>query len=189
MEGLFPTYFKLGIAHILDPNGLDHILYILTLAAGLTWRHWRQGLALVTAFTVGHSITLIAVGMDLFRVPSLWVETAIPITILISALIRLRKPVTPRDRQVALLLLTLGFGFIHGMGFAGFFQSAALPGEGGLLWQLLAFNLGVEAGQILFLLPLILLQTVWQWPGWSLTILSRLLLLIAAAGAIYLILS
>ena len=81
----------LGIAHITDWQGYDHMLYLLALVARHDLRHAGKAALLATAFTVGHSLTLAVASLDLFRVPGKWVEFLIPVTILVTALWSLRS--------------------------------------------------------------------------------------------------
>lgn len=148
-------YFQLGLQHIL--GGLDHLLLVLGL--WLLATHFRQLLLLITAFTLGHSLTLALGALDLLRIPSHWVEMAIAATLLALAL-ELQGRHTLRRGY---LLICTSFGLIHGLGFAGELRSIGLP-DTELLGALLSFNLGIEAGQLLFILLLItgarLLRTV-----------------------------
>lgn len=139
-------YLVLGIEHILI--GLDHLLLVLGLF--LITHGWRALAANVTAFTLGHSITLAAVSLDAIRVPSTWVEFTIAATILALALSLSRKPANRGGQQWLIFSI---FGLIHGMGFAGVLGDIGLPKQD-LLAALLAFNLGIEVGQLAFLAAL-----------------------------------
>lgn len=143
-------YLQLGWEHILDIQGYDHILFVVALAAVYRVRQWRQVLILVTAFTLGHSLTLALSVLDIFRLPAALVETLIPVTILLTCIYNVFRGEADRSPpwQRTNYLLALGFGFIHGMGFSNFLR-ALLGSEGCLTGPLLAFNLGLEAGQLL----------------------------------------
>ncbi len=155
MRSAFGTYLQLGFEHIADLNGYDHILFIVALCAIYRLREWRKVALLVTAFTLGHSLTLALAALDVLRIPGAWIEFLIPVTILLTALYNVvfhsfDRPEGTFDRRLnwnyAFALL---FGLIHGMGFSNYFRSLLLPGEEGqLVFQLLAFNLGVELGQL-----------------------------------------
>jgi hypothetical protein len=155
MQSAFSTFLELGFKHILDPNGYDHILFVIALCAVYSLKEWRTVAILVTAFTVGHSLTLALAALDVVRMPAQLIETLIPITIILTALYNAWKGVSAdgnwRQRtQIPLYGLTVFFGLIHGLGFSNFFRSSLLPGEQGqLITQLLAFNIGVELGQLL----------------------------------------
>lgn len=166
MGSEFLVYLRLGFEHIADPRGYDHILFIVALTATYTPRAWRQVVALVTAFTVGHSITLALATLGLIRVPTDLIEFLIPLTIFVTALLNgvqlwLARPsrstgsdaraegaAEPRGGQGTRYALALGFGLIHGLGFSNFLR-AVLGGEASIFWPLFAFNVGLEVGQVL----------------------------------------
>ncbi|MGZ8378743.1 MAG: HupE/UreJ family protein [Gemmatirosa sp.] len=165
MGSEFLAYLRLGVAHIADLAGYDHILFVAALTGGYTLGAWRRLLILVTAFTVGHSITLALATLRLVAVNTAVIETLIPATILVASLVAVvqsRRPDEARPwrrsgwrgaddgpRGSALLyLLALGFGLIHGLGFSNYLR-ALLGAESSLAVPLLAFNLGLEAGQLL----------------------------------------
>ena len=113
----FGLYFELGWEHIIGKNALDHQLFIAALAAIYLLKDWKQVLILVTAFTIGHSLTLALSVLDVIRVPGEWVEFLIPLTIVITACTNLfQKEFTPRTIRIN-YFLALFFGLIHGMGF------------------------------------------------------------------------
>ncbi|MEM0996697.1 MAG: HupE/UreJ family protein [Bacteroidota bacterium] len=152
----FSLYLRLGFEHITDPGGWDHMLFLLALCSGYSLRDLRRVLVLVTAFTVGHSLTLALSVLAQPLLPSAWVETLIPVTILVVALLNLVLP----PRKASGLGLRYGpallFGLIHGMGFSNYLR--ALLGAEESLWEpLLAFNLGLEIGQILVVGAILLL--------------------------------
>ena len=147
----FQLYFLLGKDHILDyANGYDHILFVLALCAVYIIADWKQILILVTAFTIGHSITLALATLNLVAVPARWIEFLIPLTILITAISNLfRKDGTVRSSAVQMnYALALFFGLIHGLGFSNYLR-ALLGKDEGIITQLFAFNLGLEFGQII----------------------------------------
>lgn len=152
MESLFSFYFQFGFDHILDPKGFDHIAYVVALCAVFRVSDWRKTALLVTAFTVGHSLTLALVGLDIIQLSvqqKSWVETLIPLTIIATALLNIFSIQKEKKNFKGTYLLTVFFGLIHGLGFSTFFRSSLMSGEmSELVKQLLAFNLGVEAGQL-----------------------------------------
>ena len=144
----------LGISHITDWQGYDHMLYLLALVARYDLRHAGKAALLATAFTVGHSLTLAIASLDLFRVPGDWVEFLIPVSIVVTALLNLRRSAAKGQGYRPgrwLYGVTVAFGLIHGLGFSTFFRISRDPGEG-IVMPLLRFNLGVEIGQLAFLL-------------------------------------
>jgi hydrogenase/urease accessory protein HupE len=144
----FEVYFKLGIAHILDLEGFDHILFVVALCAIYLGRDWRKIIILVTAFTIGHSITLALATLNIIRVNGAMVEFLIPVTIAITALFNIFKPRPSSSGGLQInYIFALFFGLIHGLGFSNYLRS--LLGREASIWQpLLAFNLGIEVGQL-----------------------------------------
>lgn len=154
--GDFGFYFGLGWEHIISPDALDHQLFIAALCAIYVLRDWRQVLILVTAFTIGHSITLALSVLDVVRFPGNWVEFLIPVTIVLTAFFNVfQKKFTPRSVRIN-YFLALFFGLIHGMGFANSIRFM-LAQDQQLGWSLFGFNVGLEAGQIVVVLVLLLL--------------------------------
>ncbi len=147
---LFELYFKLGLQHIADLQGYDHILFILTLCAVYRLSEWKKLLFLVTAFTIGHSLTLALATMNLLQLDTGLIEFLIPVTIFLTALANVlagRQEVTPALRTLK-YAAALFFGLIHGLGFSNYLRSL-LGSERGLAVPLLSFNLGIEAGQLI----------------------------------------
>ena len=147
----FELYFALGKEHILDyANGYDHILFVLALCAVYLVQDWKKILILVTAFTVGHSITLALATLDVIAVPTMWVEFFIPLTVFATAVSNLfRKEESPAKNPVSInYLLALFFGLIHGMGFSNYLKSL-LGRQESIGMPLFAFNVGLEIGQII----------------------------------------
>jgi hypothetical protein len=147
----FGLYFTLGQEHILDyKNGYDHILFVLALCAVYLMRDWKKILILVTAFTIGHSITLALATLRLISVNVQLIELLIPITIFITAVSNLfKKEELGKSKGVQInYAFALFFGLIHGMGFSNYLR-AILGKDHSILSQLLAFNLGLEFGQII----------------------------------------
>jgi hypothetical protein len=146
----FQLYFILGKDHILDyANGYDHILFVVALCAIYLTRDWKKILILITAFTIGHSITLALATLNVIAVKAELVEFLIPLTIFITAfgnLFRKEESYSTKPVQTN-YLLALGFGLIHGMGFSNYLK-AILGKDHSVVTQLLAFNLGLEFGQI-----------------------------------------
>jgi hypothetical protein len=150
----FKIYFLWGWEHIISFDALDHILFIAALAVVFRLDEWKKVLVLVTAFTIGHFITLWLSVLDLIRFSSEWVEFLIPLTIVITAIVNLFNMSAQRSIRLH-YALALGFGLVHGMGYANAIRFSLME-EQSLGWSLLAFNLGLEIGQ-LFVVLLILL--------------------------------
>ena len=155
----FRLYFSWGWKHIISIDALDHQLFIVALAAIYLLKDWKQVLVLVTAFTIGHSLTLVLSVLDIIRFPSKWVEFLIPCTIVITALSNFfQKKFTLKTIRIN-YFLALGFGLIHGMGFANAVRFAMAKDQS-LGWSLFGFNLGLEAGQIFVVVCILLLTQI-----------------------------
>jgi hypothetical protein len=146
----FGFYLELGFKHISDFAGYDHMLFLVALCAIYRIQQWKKILVLVTAFTIGHSITLILSAFDIFTIPSNIIEFLIPVTIFLTAI----NNVIDSNFEVNSIKMnknysmTLFFGFIHGMGFSNYFK-ALLMESSDVAMPLLGFNIGIEIGQIL----------------------------------------
>ncbi|WP_426473117.1 HupE/UreJ family protein [Chryseobacterium balustinum] len=152
----FLFYLKLGWEHIISLDALDHQLFVLALIAVYTFKEWKKILILVTAFTIGHSITLALSILDVVRLPSDWVEFLIPLTIVLTAAGNIVMKNKKQAQNKTNYYLALFFGLIHGLGFANTArvmiaksQSIAVP--------LLGFNIGLEAGQIVIVFAILIL--------------------------------
>jgi len=146
--GQFQLYFNLGINHILDLAGFDHILFVVALCAIYLSRDWKKILILVTAFTIGHSVTLALATLKIINVSTEWVEFLIPVTIAITAIVNIFKPKPSNKRGIQInYIFALFFGLIHGLGFSNYLR-ALLGKETSLFQPLLAFNIGLEVGQL-----------------------------------------
>jgi hypothetical protein len=144
----FIFYFKVGWDHITEWGALDHQLFITALAAIYLFGDWKKLAFLVTAFTIGHSITLALSALDIFRLPDHLVEFLIPCTIVITAISNLFAKGTDHKKIQTNYWFALFFGFIHGMGFANALRFMLSSGEN-LGIGLLGFNIGLEVGQLL----------------------------------------
>jgi len=154
---IFELYFKLGLEHIADLKGYDHILFILTLCVVYRASEWNRILILVTAFTSGHSLTLALATLDIFRINSELVEFLIPLTIFITALANVLTGARGAGKALHRMkyAAALFFGLIHGLGFSNYLRSL-LGSESSLFVPLLSFNIGIEAGQLLIVAAIIL---------------------------------
>ena len=147
----FQLYFGLGKSHILDyANGYDHIIFVVALCALYLTREWKQLLILVTAFTIGHSITLALSTLRIVSVKVELIEFLIPLTIFITAVSNIFKDENNlTGRSVQLNYFFAGFfGLIHGLGFSSYLRSI-LGKDENIVMQLFAFNLGLELGQLI----------------------------------------
>lgn len=163
----FKIFLEVGFEHILDPRlftdimsaeGYDHLLYIVALAVVYRLRDWRQVLWLVTAFTIGHSVTLALATFNIVSLSSSVVEFLIPVTILLTALYNLAfaKKILASKQHTLRYWSAFGFGLIHGLGFSTLLRSM-LMGSESIVVPLLGFNLGLEVGQLLIVLATLIL--------------------------------
>jgi len=144
----FIFYFLIGWKHILSWDATDHIYFITALAIIYSFQDWKKVLVLVTAFTIGHAFTLYLSALDIFRFSVEWVEFAIPCTIVITAATNLLIKQEKKTKGILQYLLALGFGLVHGMGYANYIRMM-LSRNQNLVPSLFSFNVGLETGQIL----------------------------------------
>ena len=172
-------YFKLGWDHIIAWDALDHLLFVLALSAIYLIGNWRQVLVLVTAFTIGHSLTLALSVYNIVSIADKWVEFLIPCTIIVTAgLNLLEKNYEPRSLRLN-YFLALFFGLIHGLGFANYIRFMISKHES-MGWSLFGFNIGLEAGQIVVVTGILFLSFLLvnkagfkrKWWVWSLSIIA-----------------
>jgi hypothetical protein len=146
----FITFIQLGFRHITDLEAMDHILFLLALAAIYRPRDWRRGMWVVTAFTIGHSVTLGLAVTGAIRLPTKLIEFLIPVTIVATCI----ENILVRDRERAIWggkyrpMFAGVFGLVHGAGFANYLRD--LFGDQ-IAVPLLGFNIGIEIGQIVVL--------------------------------------
>lgn len=141
-------YLILGFKHIINLNGYDHIVFVLTLCAAYDFSEIKKVLILITAFTIGHSVSLALSTLNYIVIPARIIEFLIPVTILITALSNLFPAKGPRQKIIYLVVLF--FGLIHGMGFSNYLKQL-LGTEVSIVKPLLSFNVGLEIGQVFIL--------------------------------------
>lgn len=145
----FGLYFEIGYKHIADLRGIDHILFVMALCLRYQFADWRKIIILVTAFTIGHSITLALSVFNLVNYSYKWIEFLIPVTIVITAISNVFvKKFVFKSKFPIIYFLALFFGLVHGLGFSSYLKSL-LGSDHNVVAQLLAFNLGLEVGQLL----------------------------------------
>lgn len=155
----FLFYLNLGWEHIISLDALDHQLFVLALIAVYSYNDWKKILILVTAFTIGHSITLALSILDVFRVPSAWVEFLIPLTIVLTSLDNIIMKNKKQTLMRANYYLALIFGLIHGMGFANTARVMIAKSQN-IAVPLLGFNIGLELGQIVIVFAILMILFV-----------------------------
>ena len=158
-------YLQLGIDHILDPTGLDHVYFIVSFCLMYTIKDLRKIAGLITAFTVGHSITLALAALDKIYVSQHIIELLIPITILISCihnywtLSREKKNDGKEPKAYFAYLMIVFFGLIHGLGFSNFLSAMLFEGES-IVTPLLGFNIGIEIAQLIIVFVVLLILSM-----------------------------
>ena len=146
----FWLWFTTGFYHIIDWNGYDHICYIICLTVLFPLQEWRRLLILVTAFTLGHSLTLALSTLHIISPPQKIIECLIPITILSSCIYNMYAHNKKTKSFTFNYTMALVFGFIHGMGFSYLLKSL-LGKESNIIGSLFSFNVGLEAGQLVII--------------------------------------
>lgn len=152
----FSLYFQLGLQHICDWKGYDHILFVTVLCGVYQLSDWKKVLVLVTAFTIGHSVTLALSVFNIIHINTSLIEFLIPVTIVLTALKNIDKRSIPQKTINLTYFLALFFGLIHGLGFSSYLKSL-LGRDTNIIRELFAFNLGLECGQILIVISVLLL--------------------------------
>ncbi|RYU80717.1 HupE/UreJ family protein [Hymenobacter persicinus] len=163
---VFQTYLQLGFFHIFNLQAYDHLVFLLALCAPYVAADWRRVVALVTSFTVGHSVTLALATLGFVRYSPKLIEVLIPLTILLTCALNLSRAglreAEQNRRPLVLALpnaLAAGFGLIHGLGFSSYLREL-LGHQSRPVLELLAFNVGVELGQLLIVALILLLGLV-----------------------------
>jgi hypothetical protein len=144
----FSLFFELGWQHILNWQAYDHLLFIIALCGIYLLADWRKVLILVTAFTIGHSLTLALSVFSVILVSTKWIEFLIPVTIVITAAINIAQKRNFNKKINLSYIMALFFGLIHGLGFSNYLKSL-LGKSDNIVTQLFAFNVGLEVGQII----------------------------------------
>lgn len=156
----FGLYFTLGRQHIADWQGIDHILFIMALCLRYQFTDWKKILVLVTAFTIGHSITLALSVLNVVHFSTKLIEFLIPVTIVITAISNVFvKKFVYKSKFPFIYFLALAFGLIHGLGFSNYLKSL-LGKDNNIIVQLLAFNVGLEVGQLLIVAGVLLISLI-----------------------------
>lgn len=153
---MFRSYLELGFEHILDPNGYDHILFIIALAIVYHIKDWKKVAILITAFTLSHSLTLALSALNIISISADLVETLIPITIILTCLVNIYFALKEKEITGNYALAAI-FGLIHGLGFSNYFK-AIIGQEESVVFPLFAFNLGVELGQLVIMIIVLLIS-------------------------------
>ena len=153
----FKTWFEIGFDHILNYQALDHILFVFALTIMYEIKMIKKIIILITAFTIGHTITLVLSTLNMISFDQKVIEFSIPITIAITSI----NNIINRNKNLNNIsnvnyFIALFFGLIHGLGFSNYLK-ALLIGDS-ILLELFAFNVGVEVGQIIIVLLFLLIS-------------------------------
>ena len=154
---MFSSFFKLGVEHIFAYDGIDHILFLLVMVIAFSLKDWKKVILLATAFTIGHSITLILSSLGMVSTNPQLIEILIAGSITCTALLNLIS--VPKVETIKLrYVFALIFGIIHGLGFSNTIRS--FMGIDEIVVPLLGVNLGVELAQIVVVLIVLFLGHV-----------------------------
>ncbi|KGO92184.1 HupE/UreJ family protein [Flavobacterium subsaxonicum] len=161
----FWLYFQIGLKHVLDLGGYDHVMFLMALTVPYSFKDWRNVLLLATLFTIGHTLSLILSVYGVVRINSTFVEFLIPVTILITALYNIitsGKKAAKTQSINFVAFTTLFFGIIHGLGFSNYFKIIINNDSDSKLAPLLEFALGIEAAQLIVVLTVLVLSFIMQ---------------------------
>jgi uncharacterized BrkB/YihY/UPF0761 family membrane protein len=151
----FNFYVSEGFYHIADWKGYDHILFVMALCLPFLFKDWKRVLLLITAFTIGHSVTLALSVFEKIIISSKWIEFLIPLTIVVTSLENLWGHSQTKLHNRWRYATALSFGLIHGLGFSNYLKSMLGQSES-IVTPLLAFNIGLEVGQLLIVIVVLL---------------------------------
>lgn len=158
----FRLFFKLGTQHIIDIYSVDHILFLMALSVIFLLKDWKRVVILIASFSVGHSITMVLAVMDIFNYNENLMMFLMPMTILltgISNLLQGKENYNIYKYVNRNYFLALIFGLIHGFDFANYLKGM-LAAEPNIVRPLIAFNLGIQAGQIVIVSLFLLISTI-----------------------------
>ncbi len=156
----FLMYMQIGFNHIANLSGMDHILFVAALCIRYQLSDWKKWLVLITAFTIGHSVTLVLSVFHYLDFSTNWIEFLIPVTILITSISNMFvKKFSFNTRFPVIYFFALFFGLIHGLGFS-FYLKSLLGLQQNIAPALLAFNLGLEIGQILIVMAILVISFI-----------------------------
>jgi len=156
----FLMYMQIGFNHIANLSGMDHILFVAALSIRYQLSDWKKWLVLITAFTIGHSVTLVLSVFNYLDFATNWIEFFIPVTILITSISNMFvKKFTFNTKFPVIYFFALFFGLIHGLGFS-FYLKSLLGIQQNIAPALLAFNVGLEIGQIIIVMAILVISFI-----------------------------
>jgi hypothetical protein len=156
----FTLYFLLGWNHIISFDALDHLLFLVSLNCIYKLTDWRKVLILITAFTLGHSLTLALCSLNIIKFNNNWIEFLIPLTIIITSVHNILPHETDKSRNIQWkYFMAIFFGLIHGMGFANTIRFMVAKTQT-ITIPLLSFNIGIEVGQIIVVICILYISYI-----------------------------
>ena len=160
----FWIYLEIGLRHVLDIKGYDHILFLIALTVPYAFKDWKRVLILVSIFTLGHTMALILSVFNIVMIKASLVEFLIPITILITAVYHLfNAGKSGKSDNLSIVgFITLFFGIIHGLGFSNYFKTILSGNPSDKILPLLEFALGIECAQIIVVIAVLIVSFVFQ---------------------------
>lgn len=160
----FWIYFQVGLRHVLDLNAYDHVLFLIAMVVPYAFKDWKKVLILISIFTAGHTLALLLSVFKVIFIKANVVEFLIPITILLTAIYNLftAGKTSKNSHMNFIVLVTLFFGIIHGLGFSNYFNSILSGKPTDKVIPLLQFALGIEAAQIVIVVTVLLLSWLLQ---------------------------
>ncbi|HQZ25751.1 MAG TPA: HupE/UreJ family protein [Flavobacterium sp.] len=160
----FWIFFEKGLRHILDLSAYDHILFLIALTIPYAFKDWKRLLLLVTIFTVGHTVALLLSVFGVVIIKVNLVEFLIPITILIIAFFNLfTAGKSSKQESISVIgFVTLFFGIVHGLSFAGYFNTLLGGSPQSKLLPLSEYSLGIETSQIIVVFIVLILSYIVQ---------------------------
>lgn len=160
----FLIYLEIGLHHVLDIRGYDHILFLIALTVPYAFKDWKRVLLLVSIFTIGHTLALVLSVFGVIMIKAALVEFLIPVTILIAAVYNLftAGKTAKKDGINVIGFITLFFGIIHGLGFSNYFKSILSGNASDKIAPLLEFALGIEIAQLIVVLVVLLVSFILQ---------------------------
>lgn len=146
----FLSYFKVGVHHLADVRSLDHFLLVTALCVRYLFSDWKKVLILVSAFTVGNMVGMLVTSFDIVRLSGVWIEFLIPLSIIMTAISNLFvKKFVYKQKYPPIYFLAVLFGLIHGLSLHPY-----------SFIRFAGFNIGIEAGQLLVVLAILLLTFI-----------------------------
>ncbi|MFD1315063.1 HupE/UreJ family protein [Namhaeicola litoreus] len=159
----FSFFVQRGLFHVLDKNAYDHILFLIALVVIYQFKDWKKILAMITAFTIGHTLTLALSVFQIFRLKSEWIEFLIPLTIFVTGMVNIlfiKRNLKSKGLSIN-VFFAFFFGLVHGMGFSGYFEMIVGKAENKLL-PLIEFALGIELAQMIIVFIVLLFGIIIQ---------------------------